>query len=172
MLKFLEKVEESTDVADVAKEVDEESVVEEPTEEPEEEVVELEKTEENVDTEVTDAIADEEVVNLDETDEIIEVESAEAEAFAITTQPVDFTGEIGDIATFSVNATGVASYQWQYSSNGTKWYSASGTGNKTASMDIEINATRYTLQYRCLLKDRSEERRVGQECRSRRSPYH
>ena len=74
-------------------------------------------------------------------------------SFEIVTEPEDYTGEIGELASFEVEATGAASYQWQYSSDGKTWRSASGAGNKTAKMDIEINATRYTLQFRCLLKD-------------------
>ena len=88
------------------------------------------------------------------TTKIVHILKPVVEVFEIVDEPEDFTGEIGEYANFTVNATAVASYQWQYSSNGTKWYSASGTGNKSASMDIEINATRYNLQYRCLLTDK------------------
>ena len=69
----------------------------------------------------------------------------------IIEQPEDFHAEVGEYATFNVNAHGVASYQWQYTSNGTKWYSASGEGNKTATMTIQATAARYNLSFRCLM---------------------
>ena len=73
------------------------------------------------------------------------------EVFEIVDEPVDFEGEIGDIATFTVNATGVVSYQWQYSYNGNDWNVTGVTGNKTATITVEITENRMRSLYRCEL---------------------
>lgn len=73
----------------------------------------------------------------------------------IRNQPTNVEGIIGQNVTFSIDAVGVEFYLWQYSTNGVKWYSATGTGNKTAIMTLEVNATRYNLTFRCLLTDKN-----------------
>ena len=76
--------------------------------------------------------------------------------FAIVDEPVNFEGEVGEMAVFTVNATGVASYQWEYSANnGTSWGVTGVSGNKTASISVEITAARYKNLYRCKLMDNS-----------------
>ena len=69
----------------------------------------------------------------------------------ITTQPSDFEGEIGDTATFTVVATNVKSYQWQYTSQGISWADSSASGNKTASMSISVSEARLAFQFRCAI---------------------
>ena len=69
----------------------------------------------------------------------------------ITGQPKDFTGAIGETASFTVTATGTGlSYQWQYKSQKDgKWYNASADGSKTATMRIGVTEARDGMQFRC-----------------------
>lgn len=67
----------------------------------------------------------------------------------ITTQPSNYEGNIGDTATFTVVATNVKSYQWQYTTAGVTWTDSGATGNKTASLSIGITETRLNQTYRC-----------------------
>ena len=68
----------------------------------------------------------------------------------ITVQPADFTGALDAYATFSVTADHVKEYQWQFSYNqGTNWSNSSATGNKTATMTIQITEARLEHIYRC-----------------------
>ena len=83
------------------------------------------------------------------TDVVAIVEPAGLE---IVTQPVDSVTAIGDMASFCVEATGVANYQWQYSmSNGKTWYNNSGDAAKTATFSIQATEARYGYKYRCKL---------------------
>ena len=69
------------------------------------------------------------------------------DAFSITTQPSDYTGYVGEKATFSVTAQGIGlTYQWQCYSNGA-WINSGVTGAKPCpkrmkfSYHIEKNRT-------------------------------
>lgn len=75
----------------------------------------------------------------------------------VTAMPVDFTGAIGQTATFSVTAENVASYQWQwrYADHSRDWTDTTAAGNKTASISVEITAARLTYEYRCVMRDAS-----------------
>ena len=77
----------------------------------------------------------------------------EAEKFEIVTEPSDWTvTEIGETATFTVEATGVASYQWQYQWKvDNNWYNSGSQGNTTASMSIQSTEARIGQMYRCVL---------------------
>ena len=88
-------------------------------------------------------------------DEIVEVETADTVVFEIITEPQDVEGAAGDSFTFTVEATGVASYQWQYSSNGgTNWYNTSWTGAKTATLTTPAMAeNRMGWIFHCILTD-------------------
>lgn len=79
----------------------------------------------------------------------------EAEALAIVGQPSDYTGGVGDIAQFTVEAVGKGlSYQWQFSSdNGTTWKSSSQSGNRTKTISVPITEARNGQLYRCMVKD-------------------
>ena len=90
---------------------------------------------------------------------------AAPEVFEIVDEPVDFEGEIGDIATFTVNATGVTGYQWQYSFNGTDWNVTGVTGNKTATITVEITENRLRSLYRCELTGPNGEKLYTQPVR-------
>lgn len=71
----------------------------------------------------------------------------------IIRQPVNAQATNGELFYFSVSATGVASYQWQYSSNGGKsWYDLSWNGAATPIVSEVGNSVRIgTYVYRCLL---------------------
>ena len=73
----------------------------------------------------------------------------------VTAMPQDFTGAIGQTATFTVTAENVASYQWQwrYADHSRDWTDTTAAGNKTASISMEITAARLTYEYRCVMLD-------------------
>lgn len=74
---------------------------------------------------------------------------------AITVQPVDYVGEIGDTATFHVEAVGEGlTYVWQFSSNGgTTWQTSTMPGSRTATMTVEMTTARLAYLYRCRVRD-------------------
>ncbi len=55
----------------------------------------------------------------------------------------------GGTAAFTVEATGAASYQWQYRSSGGSWLNSPAEGNKTATLKVPATAGRNGNQYRC-----------------------
>lgn len=69
----------------------------------------------------------------------------------IITQPVDYTGAIGDTATFTVVANNVKSYNWQVRvGSQTTWNNtSSGTGYNTNSWNIGITSVRLANSFRC-----------------------
>ena len=71
----------------------------------------------------------------------------------ITSQPVDYSGAVGEVATFSVVAEGEGlSYQWQTNKSGT-WNDSTLTGAKTSTLSIEINGARNGYKFRCNITD-------------------
>lgn len=70
---------------------------------------------------------------------------------AITSQPEDAVGTVGDTVEFSVTATGAKSYQWYSSPDGKTWNMiGSGSnipGYNAATMKLPVNAGRAKLQY-------------------------
>ncbi|OLR62712.1 hypothetical protein BHF69_08500 [Anaerostipes sp. 992a] len=76
-------------------------------------------------------------------------------AIEITSQPVDYTGTVGETATFTVQATGEGlKYQWQFSNDdGENWRNSSQSGNKTENVSVPITAARNGQQYRCVVTD-------------------
>ena len=73
---------------------------------------------------------------------------------AITTQPQDQLVKAGRTVTLSVRATGVQSYQWQFSTNGTTWKNNSAAGCKTADFSFAMAAGLNGRQFRCCLTGR------------------
>jgi len=67
----------------------------------------------------------------------------------ITAQPENATAEAGATVTFSVEATNVLTYQWQYTKDGTNWYTTSMTGATTDTLEVAVTASRNGYQYRC-----------------------
>ena len=75
------------------------------------------------------------------------------EAFKIIEQPSDVeVMSVDETVTFEVGATGVKSYQWQFSrDNGNSWQATGFTGNRTSKMTVELNASRIKYLFRCEL---------------------
>lgn len=74
-------------------------------------------------------------------------------ALIITAQPVDYEGQLGDTATFTVVASGDGlTYQWQFK-RGSTWTSSTQEGAKTATLHVEMTEARLIYQYRCIVKD-------------------
>ena len=73
----------------------------------------------------------------------------------IEQQPEDYTGAVGDTATFTVSATGDGLiYQWQYSSDGgANWANSSSSGSTANTLSIGILAYRTGYLYRCVITD-------------------
>ena len=82
----------------------------------------------------------------------VAIQESDVENPVIITQPESATGIIGDTVNFYVEANGIDSYQWQFSrDNGETWQSAGFTGSRTATMTVELNATRIQYSFRCEL---------------------
>ena len=75
------------------------------------------------------------------------------EPVKITAQPQNVTCSVGNVAVFTVEATNVASYQWQYQSatSTTRWSNTGATGNKTATLNITATTGNSGYKYRCLI---------------------
>ena len=74
----------------------------------------------------------------------------------ITSQPVSAAVKVGEVATFSVTATGAGlTYQWQLSKNGGNTWSNTGVpGNKTSKITLpKAEASSNGFQYRCIVTD-------------------
>lgn len=73
---------------------------------------------------------------------------------AITTQPTDFKGGIGDTAVFTVKATGDGlKYQWQVNKSGS-WSNCSvNDGAKTNKLSLDVKESRNGTKYRCVITD-------------------
>lgn len=70
----------------------------------------------------------------------------------IRTQPVDIVAAESVSVAFTVDATGVASYQWQVTlNNGLTWNDSSAGGNKTNTFSISVTTNKYDYLYRCKL---------------------
>ena len=84
-----------------------------------------------------------------------EVAMTTATTLAIVTQPVDYTGEIGDTAVFTVEAQGEGlTYQWMYSNNqGRSWSKSTLPGYNTAEVSVELKAFRAGQLYKCVVTD-------------------
>ena len=72
----------------------------------------------------------------------------------ITSNPANYTGEIGETATFTVSATGNnLKYQWQYKHSNSSWKNSSSTGFDTPSLSVAITEARIGQKYRCIVTD-------------------
>ena len=78
------------------------------------------------------------------------------ETLAITTQPTNFTGAIGDTAKFTVNATGATSYQWQQNT-GAGWININTTVGRSKTFSVGVAQFRLNYQYRCVISDGTNE---------------
>ena len=89
------------------------------------------------------------------------------EPVRITTQPVDFVGELGDTASFTVEAEGYGlTYQWQVWNE--RWANSGSGGNKTARLhSITITEARLGYRYRCNVTDANGNTVTSDEVRMR-----
>lgn len=73
----------------------------------------------------------------------------------ISAQPVSATAAVGDKVSFTVEAVGVASYQWQFSTNnGSTWSDSTATGARTNTLsNYEVTTARLSYKFRCKLTD-------------------
>lgn len=71
----------------------------------------------------------------------------------VVTQPVNFTGAIGDPVSFTVVANNVKSYQWQYSNYPTAgtWRTSTLEGSDTDTLAFSFTSVRLGYQYRCAI---------------------
>ncbi|MBP5461026.1 MAG: hypothetical protein J6Y20_02755 [Lachnospiraceae bacterium] len=77
-------------------------------------------------------------------------------AITITEQPEDRTVTVGTAAVFTVKATGVSKYQWQYRANeSATWASSAQSGNTTATLSVATTAGLHGYQFRCKMTDAS-----------------
>ena len=74
---------------------------------------------------------------------------------SITEQPVDFVGLVGDVATYSVGATGDGlTYQWYYKSPSSTSFTKSGSASgKTDTYTITLTSKHEGYQYYCVVTD-------------------
>ena len=71
----------------------------------------------------------------------------------ITSQPSDFTGQVGETARFTVAAEGEGlSYQWQLK-KGSSWSNLSSGGAKTATLSIKLDESKNGKTYQCVITD-------------------
>lgn len=73
----------------------------------------------------------------------------------ITTQPEDTTGAVDAIVHFSVVATNVKAYRWQYKSGNT-WTNSNTTGATTDTITITVTEARYEYTYRCKITGKDD----------------
>ena len=78
-----------------------------------------------------------------------------ASALKITSQPADYTGEVGETAQFTVAATGTGlTYKWEWRRETmTTWSATTMTGYNTATLSVPVIAARDGLIYRCVITD-------------------
>ena len=76
--------------------------------------------------------------------------SADTSKPSITTQPSNQTVSISNKATFTVKASGVTKYQWQYRTSATgTWTAVSSIDGKKASYSLTVATRHDGYQYRC-----------------------
>ena len=75
----------------------------------------------------------------------------------ITAQPESVVALAGETVTFTVVATGVQAYQWQWSADGETWKNNTSAGCKTATFSFKMGAAQSGRQYRCALTGYDDE---------------
>ncbi len=70
----------------------------------------------------------------------------------VTEQPKNVTASVGEAVRFTVMATGVKSYQWEYSKDGGKTWKSSGMeGSTTNILVVPVTEARIGQMYRCII---------------------
>ena len=83
--------------------------------------------------------------------EITETATLSVMPFSITSEPEDYEGPVGEIATFKVETDGEdLKYQWQVYKN-EAWKNTSMTGNNTDTLEVEITEARDGMKFRCVI---------------------
>ena len=87
----------------------------------------------------------------------VEDNSGEGKELAITENPKNYVGKIGETAEFTVKATGEGlTYKWEYSNaNSSKWYASSMEGSKTDTVKVPVQKYRDGQKYRCIVTDKN-----------------
>ena len=74
---------------------------------------------------------------------------------SIRSNPVDFTGYVGDTAKFSVEARGQdLTYQWQLK-KGSKWANLTTGGANTPELSVKVDESKNGKIYRCVITDKN-----------------
>ena len=84
------------------------------------------------------------------TDEVCIEDKEIPASISISSQPKNAQGDIGDTVAFTVEATGVSAYQWQYNA-GSGWANWSKATSKTLEVEI-TSQKRKDYIFRCFLK--------------------
>ena len=74
----------------------------------------------------------------------------------VTAEADKTSAYVGEKVIYTVTTSGTVgevTYQWQRSQDGENWSNTTLTGNKTAEMSLNANATRLSYQYRCAVTD-------------------
>jgi len=86
-----------------------------------------------------------------------------AKPVTITSEPEDYSGPVGDVATFEIEAEGEnLTYQWQVYKSGA-WKNTSLPGNTSSSLDVEITEARDGMTFRCVVKDGNGNKAISEE---------
>src|SRR2546426_606222 len=128
------------------------------------------------------AVLSADVADLTETDLAADISTSGTLTISDVDSPATFVaqpGTAGSYGTFAINAAGAWTYSASSAHNefaaGTTYtdtFSVSSADGTTTSVTIKIAGTNDAAVLSADIKNRSEERRVGKECRSRWSPYH
>ena len=92
------------------------------------------------------------LTGTDGTTEYTDVVRIEDAGLTITKQPENAKANVGDTANFSVEASGVSGYQWQWSKTGTSsWKNCGEASATTANYEVGVTAGIKPLYFRCVL---------------------
>ena len=93
------------------------------------------------------------LTGTDGTTQYTDVVRIEDAGLTIINQPENAKGNVGDNVSFTVDATGVSSYQWQYSKTGTgSWKNCGEASAKSATLEVtNIADSTKALYFRCKL---------------------
>ena len=74
---------------------------------------------------------------------------------SITSQPANVTAKVGDTINFQLTATGVSSYEWQYSTNnGSTWktnWASTVKGTSTNKLTVPVKSNWINYLYKCVI---------------------
>ncbi|MDO4492010.1 MAG: hypothetical protein Q4B85_13175 [Lachnospiraceae bacterium] len=77
-----------------------------------------------------------------------------SQGLKINAQPQSVeSAKIGQAISYGVNASNVASYQWQYSKDGKTWYNSTASSAKTDTLNLTLSESNKANRYRCKLTD-------------------